>query len=385
MSNYFISGHRALAAGKGHKAISMFRKFIKETPCKEGYLNLGNAYRLIEDEKAAIDSYLLAASSDVAFANGSYGEFDLALNNLGLVSYTANHIDEAINFFKAALAINPLFGEAIWNISCAKLKGSNCSVGWEEHEWRFNRGDSSVKIVKGLPIWDGVSCGDSITVQMEQGYGDKIMFGRYIHLLEKYFKKVYVMCHPSLDCFFSGYTCCRALTGSCTIPAVSLAKIFGIVDCLEFRKNIPDVRIDRPGFNIAVCWDGSPTHANNKYRSCPSGYMSNLSSFGTLHSITPSGMGGRNINGIKSETWESTIALMRGMQLVVSVDTSIVHLAGTLGIPCIMIQPRRCSDFRWGMPGDTNVWYDSVMVVDNPGTWEEAFNNVREIMKVIKC
>ena len=380
MSDYFVSGHRALLKGNGLKAISMFRKFIKETPCKEGYLNLGNAYRLIADEKSATDAYILAASSDTAFANGKYGEFDLALNNLGLIAYTANRMEEAIAFFTSALAVNPLFGEAIWNISCAKLKGTNCEDGWVEHEYRFARGESSVKIARGLPVWEGPgeTCYNSITVQMEQGFGDKIQFARYVGMLRPFFKEVYVMCHPSLDIFFPGYPCVRALTGDCTIPAVSLARIFGIVS--------PNMELDIEktnfsGFNIACCWAGSPTHANDKYRSCPIGYMSSLSGLGNLYSISPTGIGGKNITGIRSASWASTVSLVRGMQLVVSVDTSIVHLAGSLGIPCLMVQPLRCSDFRWGMPGDINVWYPSVAVVDNLGSWEETFDSVREIIK----
>lgn len=384
MSNYFVSGHRALSAGNGPKAVSMFKKYLKETPCKEGYLNLGNAYRLIEDEESATDAYLKAASSSIAFASGKYGEFDLALNNLGLVSYTAGKNQEAISFFKAALTVNPLFGEAIWNISCAKLKDTNCASGWVEHEYRFNRGESSVKIMRGLPVWNGpgsIEGVSSITVQMEQGFGDKIQFARYISLLKPFFKEIYVMCHPSLDIFFPGYTCVRTLTGDCTIPAVSLAKIFGIVPVnmeLEIEK------VNRPGFNIACCWAGSPTHANDKYRSCPVGYMSNLSGLGNLFSISPTGVGGKNITGLKTSSWAETVALVKGMQLVVSVDTSIVHLAGSLGIPCLMVQPLRCSDFRWGMPGDTNVWYASVAVMPNLGSWEETFDNVREIIKCTK-
>ena len=381
MSNYFVSGHRALSVGNGSKAVSMFKKFLKETPCKEGYLNLGNAYRLVEDEVSAVDCYLKAASGDIAFASGKYGDFDLALNNLGLVAYTAGKNEEAITFFKSALTVNPLFGEAIWNISCAKLKDTNCADGWVEHEYRFTRGESSVKIMRGLPIWNGVSSGNSITVQMEQGFGDKIQFARYIGYLRPFFKEIYVMCHPSLDIFFPGYPCVRALTGECTIPAVSLARIFGIVSPnmeLEIEK------VNRPGFNIACCWAGSPTHANDKYRSCPVGYMSSLSGLGNLFSISPSGIGGKNITGLRTSSWSETVSLLKGMQLVVSVDTSIVHLAGSLGIPCLMIQPRRCSDFRWGMPGDTNVWYDSVAIVDNAGTWDSTFNNVREIIKCLQ-
>ena len=386
MSDYFVTGHKALSAGKGHKAISMFKKFIKLIPCKEGYLNLGSAYRLIEDDASALECYLLAADDSVAFANGTYGKFDLALNNIGLLSYSENNMSEALAFFNAALEVNPYYGEAIWNISCTLLKSTNCATGWAEYEWRFNRGESSVKIKQGLPVWDLSSCGSSICVQTEQGFGDKIQFGRYLEHLHSYFPTVTVLCHPSQDVFFSGYKCVRELEGEFTIPMCSLVQKFGIVDCLASRGRLNEISaINRNGFNIAVCNAGSLTHANNKYRSCPIGYMSSLSTFGNLYSLDPAGTGGKNITPLSPRSWEETIGLIRGMQLVVTVDTSIVHLAGTLGIPCLMLQPRRVPDFRWGMPGDKNVWYDSVITIDNDGTWDNAFDNVREIMKCIKA
>lgn len=381
----FNRGIKYLDKNNGPKAAAIFKKILKVYPRKEVYLNLGNAYRMMEQESLATEMYLLAAKDDIPFLNGSYGTYAIAYNNLGLQEYTLGNMDAAASFYLAAMKIDPTYGEAAWNLCTCELKYTNCTDGWDKYKYRFSRGPTSVKRVYTLPDWDMISYGDSICVQAEQGLGDKIMFGRYLSILDKYFKKVYVMCAPVLDVFYSGYTCCRAPIGDCMIPMGSLIERFGIVSSESAAKRIEGINaIERKGFNIAVCWSGSTGHANNKYRSCPSHFMSTLSNLGSLYSLDPSGNAAKNITPLSPSTWSDTIAYMKGMQLVISVDTSIVHLAGTLGIPCLMLQPLKNSDYRWGMPGDKNVWYSSVNVIDN-NNWVETFDRVREIVKVIKC
>lgn len=387
----FNRGIRYLDARKGAKALAIFREFLKDYPRKEVYLNIGNALRVLEREEEATAQYILAADDSVPFLDGTYGPSVIAYNNIGLQEYNAGRLSSAIDFYHAALTIDPLYGESIWNLAVAELKQSNCLKGWDKYEWRFKHGPKSAIRYTGLPTWDLESKGSSICVQAEQGLGDKIMFGRYVHLVEPYFSKVRVICHPTLDIFYAGYECVREPTGEYMIPMGSLVQKFGIVGPSSVYDRIKDIpainvngRTSSSNFNIAVCWSGSSGHSNSKYRNCPSGYLSNFSKYGTLFSLDPNGVAARGVTCLKPASWSETIAYIKGMQLVISVDTSIVHLAGTLGIPCIMVQPRQSSDFRWGMPGDKNVWYSSVIVVSNSGEWSETFSRVEEIVKCIK-
>lgn len=374
----FNRGTKYLHSGNYLKALSFFKKETREF--KELYLNMGNCYKLLDNHSKAADYYLLAASDSVCFANGSYGPYPLALNNLGLMCYTLGDDVLAMEMYSTALVIDPLYGEAIWNYGNACLRSSNCVEGWDHYEYRFKRGAGSVRIDTSLPTWDGQSCGDSIVVLTEQGLGDKIMFGRYLHLLRAFFKEVVIVCHESLDCVYSDYKCVRSSIGyKLSIPICSLARIFGVLENRWLDGKFSPSAIS----GIGVCWNGSATHANNRNRSCSSNYFSALADIDRLYSLSPDCLAAKNITALRPKTWSETCSYLLGLKLVVSVDTSIVHMAGTLGVPCIMIQPLHETDFRWGMPRavyyGNNPWYASVAVVPNTG-WDNSFKTVRKLI-----
>jgi len=370
----FNKGTRALEKGKYLKALSHFKK--QEGEFKELYLNIGNCYRWLGKDSLALDNYILANSKSVPFIDGKYGEYVLALNNIGLLEYAAGNDENAIAFYKYALTLSPLNYESIWNMSIATLRNDIYSaIGWKMYEYRFNRGSGSVRTDKSLERWDEKSSGDSICVLTEQGIGDKIMFGRYIHKLSEFFSEITVVCHPSLDVFFSQWKIARVGSGL-AVDLCSLARIFG-VDCsanwLPYKYSLPS------SFRVGVVWCGSVTHANNHNRSCSKHYFDFIDHV----SLVP------ERSSLDLSTWEKTISVLLGLSLVISVDTSIVHLCGTLGIPCIMVQPLKDHDFRWGNTyrGDVQKWYPSVTVVHNNNNWDEAFATVRELVSSleIKC
>jgi ADP-heptose:LPS heptosyltransferase len=76
--------------------------------------------------------------------------------------------------------------------------------------------------------------------------------------------------------------------------------------------------------------------------------------------------------------WEATIKYLEGIDIVVTIDSSMAHLCGSLGKPCIVLMPLFDSDFRWGdsSMGTKNVWYDSVKVIRNDNNWEKVFDSV---------
>jgi tetratricopeptide (TPR) repeat protein len=381
-----------LLAGKYEKALQFFKREPAEF--KEKYLNMGNAYRKLGQDSLAESCYVRAASHEVPYVEGGYGPYPLALNNLGLLAYSRGDDALALQYYNASLVLDPLYFECIWNYGNALLRryfssevgtAKDWEQGWKMYEYRFKRETGAVSIDSHLIRWDGISNGTSICVVTEQGIGDKIMFGRYLSLVASHFDDVYVLCHPSLDCLFSDYKICRTVAESgaaCSIPMCSLAGIFGLVDekWLEGKFNA----IDLSGFNIGVVYSGSSTHANNHNRSCASSYFSKLSSYGNLYSLNPAASPCRGIKPYTGSTWADTASLVLGLDVVVTVDTSIVHLCGTLGVPCIMIQPLRETDFRWGLGFEDTPWYSSVRIVENNG-WDLAFVEVRRLLEEMKC
>jgi tetratricopeptide (TPR) repeat protein len=370
------------------KAISCFKKQLRTHSFKELHLNLANCYRGLNDPSLAQKHYVIANAPSTPFADGSFAEeYSLAMNNLGLLAYWHGDDSLAISWYKKCLTLDPTHADAVWNYGNALLRMSNCSsnAGWQAYEYRFKRSGSAVRIDTSVELWDGVTSGDAICVQTEQGLGDKIMFGRYLPLLAAKFKDVYVVCHPSLDVFYSDYKIVRSVAESgcaLTIGICSLAMHFGVVGEKWLEGKFNARKFDQERLNIGVVWSGSPTHSNNANRSCSSHYFSSLANYGNLYNLNPTDVPAKNVAMLKPSTWAETASIVLGLDVVVTVDTSIVHLCGTLGVPCLMIQPIHETDFRWGYGGNT-VWYSSVTVVPN-NNWDVAFGDVRRILECLK-
>lgn len=373
------------------KAIQCFKKQLRTHSFKELHLNLANAYRALGDISLAEKHYNISNDPATPFADGSFSaSYNLALNNLGLLEYWKGDDAAAIKWYKVALELDPGHCDAVWNYGNALLRMSRCEsrTGWQAYEYRFKRSGTAVRIDTSIPMWDGVSEGTSICVQCEQGLGDKIMFGRYLSLVASKFESVYVVCHPSLDVFFSDYKIVRSVSesnASCTIGICSLAQYYGVVSEKWLEGKFTNVReFDKSRLNIGCVWTGSTTHSNNANRSCAGYYFSSLASYGNLYGLNPTDPPARSVTALSPRSWEETASIVLGLDVVVTVDTSIVHLCGTLGVPCIMIQPLHETDFRWGpVNGVDTVWYESVRIVPNFG-WDKAFKDVKEILECIK-
>lgn len=353
-------------------------QFYKREPLdfKEKYSNMGICYRELGNDSLALKCYLKANDPKTPYADGTYSEnYPLALNNIGLMLYYARDNESAMQFYNKALTIDPLYYDAIWNYSSALLCSDiNSQLGWDMYEYRFKR-NNPVGIDRTIPTWDGVSSGTSICVLSEQGLGDKIMFGRYLPLLRAYFSEVNIQCHPSLNCLFPSYNPSPVAHGSVSIPICSLARIFGVIGP---HLDYSGVATSFSSPSIGVCWSGSTTHVNNRNRSCPSSYFSSLSKYGKLYSLTPDAKPAKNVTALLPKSWSDTANNILGLDYVVSVDTSIVHLCGSLGVPCIMVQPLKEADFRWGT-GSSTPWYPSLQIVENNNNWDEAFASVHKI------
>lgn len=375
----YNKGVKYLDRGEWHKAIKLFKN---AGDCKEAYLNMGNAYRMIGKSDLALEYYLKANRADVPFINGTYkNAYPLALNNIGLHSYATGLDEDAMGFYRAALTINPLYCDAIWNYSNSKLRacigrgelsGADWDIGWKMYEYRFKRESNPVLMNIGLPRWDGVS---SVNIIAEQGIGDKIMFGRYVAEVARV-APVHVVCADSLKWFFKDYSCSEKLVYGTYEPMCSLAGRYGIGNKAWLAGNVEGRKLD--GFNIGVSWGGSPTHANNRNRSCSGEHFSRLADLGTVWNLNPAFSGVEGVRDLASKSWSETASFVAGLDLVVSVDTSIVHLAGSLGIPVLMIQPLSDTDFRWGYGGNS-VWYDNFFAIPNKG-WETSLQGVYDLI-----
>jgi hypothetical protein len=254
------------------------------------------------------------------------------------------------------------------------------------YEYRFKRANAT-KIDKSIVRWDGVSHGRSIVVLAEQGMGDKFMFGRYIHKLNQYFAEIWVQCPVEMEAVFSEYLTCQEIPDvECSIPICSLAGIFGNVRDDWLRDKFGTRKFAGDRMKIGIEWAGSATHSNNKYRSVLPVHFLDLLEFGDLYSIRPGAEAVRGVTALNSSSWAESAQIVNGLDLIISVDTSIVHLAGSLGRECWMLQPLKETDFRWGnnSMGEKNIWYDSVRVIRNHASWANVFAEVRARLELMR-
>lgn len=378
--DYFLKGTKALEKGNLTKAISYLKRAGE---FKEILLNLGTAYKQSGEIHKAIATYKKCI--DAPFVDGSFGTYAAIHNNLGLCYYAIGDDMSALAAYSAALDIDPSNTNAIWNYSCTLLR-QWCSGGplnddtWKMYVYRFKT--NKAVYVGNLNRWDQKSHVPRLIVLAEQGFGDKIMWGRYFSLLGSYCDHLEIQMPSVMSGLFPSYNLVQDLgTATHYVTLASLAGVFGNrKDLGAYLPKYPKIPLE--GFNIYCEWAGSPSHANDSFRSCSVHHF--LSLPGTKWNARPGAVVPRGIRHVNSDDWGTTAALVASMDLVITVDTSIAHLAGSLGIECWMIQPILETDFRWGEPSsklsygmgvEDNIWYDSVRVIDNK-SWDVTFSKL---------
>jgi hypothetical protein len=312
-----------------------------------------------------------------------YPDFPLSYNNLGLMLYDIRDIPEAIRLYKIALGLKIDYGDANWNLALAlNLKyftelelGLNPPIedfhtAMEYFEYRFKK-TSPVNVAHHHGIrWTGqkLAEGQKLWFLCEQGIGDIVQFMRYGYN----FRPDQVVFHIPSDLHFlvkKGYTVTDTTEHSPVtdywIPLMSAAKYFPITGTPYI--SIPEATAPKEittatGLKIGIVWKGNPDHANDSNRSRVLKDFLWLREYGPLFSLQKDGKIGNLtwIKQLKLSHWANTVGALNGLDIVVCVDTSIAHVCGAMGVPCIVLIPKIGIDWRWGELGENCIWYDSV-------------------------
>lgn len=335
-----------------------------------------------------------------------------ALCKLGVAHFDCAQMDAAIQCFDRALAVQPNYAEARRNRGMALLALGDYQRGWAEWEHRLACDDFVPRVGDG-PRWQGEPlAGRTLLVHAEQGLGDTLQFVRYVPLLEPLGGRVLLEVQPSLVPLLrqSGFD--RWLVSGevrpqydVHCPLLSLPKFLPNTTGQPYW-NGPYLQVDparvalwqerlKPveGFRIGIAWAGSAEYRHDRFRSIA------LEQFAPLAAVP----GVRLVSLQKGETaeksrdvlqrlnvatldgpWDTdgafldTSAIMQQLDLVISVDTAVAHLAGGLGRPAWLLL-QFSPDWRWRLAGETTPWYSSVRLFRQPrlDDWESVVEAVR--------
>lgn len=233
------------------------------------------------------------------------------------------------------------------------------------------------------PEWQGEDpAGRSILLFPEQGLGDQIQYARFAPWLAARGADVTLLCHPALQRLFAQSLDVRVLAarGQVEFPDPDAWVMTGSVTgrsglTPETLPNAPYLRAAgerRPGVaRIGVATRGNPAHANDAHRSLPPEMAAQLLALPGAISLHPEDTGARD--------FADTAEIVAGLDLVVSVDTSVAHLAGAMGKPVWILLPQLMTDWRWMQGRADSPWYPSARLFRQPaaGDWASVIEQVR--------
>ncbi|MBB5392940.1 MULTISPECIES: tetratricopeptide repeat protein [unclassified Herbaspirillum] len=339
----------------------------------------------------------------------------LTYNNIGAIMHDHGRREEAIPYFRKALELKPNYSTAMHNLALSQLLQGNLKEGWANHESRLvTRERADVyrvvhKLFKIIPKWDGVSSlkGKRIFLMHEQGFGDSIQFLRYAKLVQELGAEVAVHVKNPLYRLFQSYSPDIMLVReSDPIPRCDYAYMLMSLPHALGTDTIDDIpvlpsylsaeesskaiwkdkieRLSKPGnLRVGFVWGGNPEHGNDRRRSIPLTKLLPLFNLpGIDYFSLQKGKPTADLNNLQPglpvfnlgddcTDFADTAAAIANLDVVISVDTSVAHLAGALGGPTWVMLPHT-PDWRWLLDRDDCVWYPNTRLFRQPeeGNWE---------------
>jgi Tfp pilus assembly protein PilF len=344
---------------------------------------------------------------------------------LASVLHDEGKIGEALEQYNRVLACAPEWKDALWGKGTALLASGEYREGWELYETGLGNHDlRGANPFAAAKMWDGKPAPDKhLLIWTEQGLGDSLQFVRYAELCKERFGKVSVLCQKPLVRLFKALPYIDDAFNTIGdgsyfdehVPMMSLPHVFGTV--LEtVPSKVPYLRLDPAlqakwapkfagvaGMKIGLVWAGG-SHKENKrgnlmdrqrsvglermkpWLDLQGAIFYNLQKDEPAEQIAALGLTDRIIDFMgEVADFADTAAIVQNLDLVITVDTSVAHLAGGLGKP-VWILSRYNADWRWLQNRPTNPWYPTARIFGQPtlGDWDSVIAEVgRELAKEI--
>jgi tetratricopeptide (TPR) repeat protein len=351
---------------------------------------------------AALEAGLASAATQVALAE---------------VALDRGAWDDASAAYERALALAPDLPEARYGRALAQLRAGNYRAGFAEYAAILELRDSPGYFYRaaGVPLWDGSPLGDRrLVIASEQGLGDQIMIARFFPHLAAVGPNVtieapaklyalFVASFPHLT--FREYVRLAPIDSmDVHLPNMQLPHVLGVAD--DLAPEMPYLRPSAAALDamrgriapepakrqIGIVWRGNPKNPRQRLRGTTLADWEPLRSLAgvTFHSLqidagehecatAPFAFASRMTG---TETLDETAALMASLDLIISVDTSSVHLAGALARPVWLANPL-ASDYRWGTDGESTPWYPTMRIFRQPAleAWQPVFERIAAALR----
>jgi tetratricopeptide (TPR) repeat protein len=394
---HFARGTALNALGQHTRACAAFARALSLQPNHAAtWLNMGNASADLDDLATAEALYRTAISLDPTLAE--------AHASLGYLLTALGRLPDAIGSCEAAIRLRPDCTQAHWNLAIAALLGGDLPRGFDAYEWRKRhaRYQADFPALPG-PVWDGSNpAGQTILVRAEQGFGDAIQFARYLPVIRAAGGVPLLLCKPELMPLIWSMGV-QAFGSAEPVPAhdtwidqASLPHVFATsLDSIPSPDRYLDADPPRveawrarlpAGRKVGVAFVGNPNHPNDRRRSIPLELVGDLpdiagTTFVNLHQRTTATQLGLPDWTPWLSDYAETAALIENLDLVVTVDTSVAHLAGALGKPVWIMLPH-APDWRWMLGRSDSPWYRSARLFrqPEPGDWASVLTQVMQAL-----
>jgi len=399
--------------GRIDLAVASLQQAIKaDDTCVPAYLNLGNAQTTLKQWELSRASYRKAMDLDP----GS----EMAPIYLAKALRMLGRIPEAIASCEAALARHPASALVHWNLAHLLLLSGQWEQGWEHYEWRWKYGENAkYQRAFAQPQWDGVQTlqGKTLLLHHEQGLGDTIQFCRYALLCSQRGAFVLLEVPESLHDLMQGLQgVSQVFTRGAALPAfdyhcplMSLPRLFSTtaqnppgaqayLQAPDDKKRVWQVRLGMTDkFKVGIVWSGGVRAVQaelNEARNIPLAMVARALggldiAFFSLQKGEPAES---EISGHEQKYWPGgnfhnfaremhdfgdTAAVIAHMDLVISVDTSTLHLAAAMGKPTWLLNKHETC-WRWLLDGDTSLWYPTLKIYrqDAKMDWQPVLERV---------
>ncbi len=380
--------------------IKFFEKALSlEANDSVGWNNLGLLYEKIKNFEKAKLCYINSLKSEQNYE---------ALHNLGVLYRTLRDFDESIKYLKQALKLRPNHYETMISLGMSYLSKKDLKNGRKYYQVV----KQEVKEKYKNP-WDGKKHKDkTLLVYYYAGFGDHIMFSRYFPFLKKYFKHIKVWLPTNIKCLIEKNFPEIEFVDKSSVKydySVSIMELHFLLN-MDF-ENIPDSNgyltsdkglvekyqkeyFDTNKFKIGLFWQGNPNVFANrsiKLKELEPIFLNKDKSF-NFYSFEKEDNENQIKNypqlidlGVTFKNFEDTAAALMNLDILITIDSAIAHLAGALGVKTFLLLPYS-SEWRWFDDTNTTPWYNSVRIYkqEKPYHWGDVVKKIANEIKNIK-